>query len=293
MQFSRITTRQLEIAYETGGPGDGMPLILLHGWPDDVRTFDLVLPHLHRAGFRTLAPWLRGFGPTRFSSATTMRSGETVAMARDALEFADALGLPRFSIIGHDWGARIAYWLAATAPDRLDRIAALSIGWQPGALATPELPQARAFWYQWFMATENGAEIVRRDGKAFARFQWDTWSPPGWFSETTFAATAAAFDNPDWAEITLHAYRVRWGAAEADPQYDAERRRYAGVDRISLPALMIQGGDDRCSLAASSEGKDARFSGGYRRIVLPGIGHFPTREAPEEVARLLVEFLVA
>jgi len=288
-----VNTERLRVAYREHGNPDGEPLFLLHGWPDDVRTFDQVVPHLHRAGFRTFAPWLRGFGPTRFRSAATMRSGEAVALAREALDFADALQLPRFSIVGRDWGARIAYWIAATAPERLDRIAALSIGWQPGAIATPGLAQARAFWYQWFMTTANGAKVVRRDGRSFARFQWETWGPPGWFSDDAFAATAVAFENPDWAAITLHAYRVRWGAAEPDPEYDAERHRYAGVEHIAVPTLMVQGGDDRCALPASSEGKEQHFSGSYRRIVLDGVGHFPTREAPDAVGRLLSEFLAA
>jgi pimeloyl-ACP methyl ester carboxylesterase len=108
-----VTTPVLRIAYERGGPADGASVILLHGWPDDVRTFDEVVPALQAAGFQTVVPWLRGFGPTSFLSADTMRSGEMVAMAQDAIDLADALKLQTFAVIGHDWGARIAYILAA------------------------------------------------------------------------------------------------------------------------------------------------------------------------------------
>ncbi|WP_235984586.1 alpha/beta fold hydrolase [Mesorhizobium neociceri] len=69
-------------------------------------------------------------------------------MAQDALDFADALGLERFAVVGHDWGARIAYLLASVRPERLACCAAMSLGWQPGKPPTPPLEQAKAFWYQ-------------------------------------------------------------------------------------------------------------------------------------------------
>jgi pimeloyl-ACP methyl ester carboxylesterase len=286
-----ITTPLLDIAYESGGPADGSPVLLLHGWPDDVRTYDGVAPRLHVAGCRTIAPWLRGFGATTFRSAETMRSGQIAAMAQDALDMADALGIDQFAIVGHDWGARIAYLLASTHPSRVTAIAALSLGWSPGALVTPPLAQAQRFWYQWFMATERGAAAVRADGKAFARFMWDTWGPSGWFDDATFERTARAFENPDWTAITLHSYRVRWGQADPDPRYADLERRAQSVATIDVPTLAIHGTADQCVLPASSAGKDPYFARAYRRELLDGVGHFPTREAPEAVASLLTEFL--
>jgi pimeloyl-ACP methyl ester carboxylesterase len=200
------TTATLNIAFETGGPVDGDPVLLLHGWPDDVRTYDRVVPALHAAGFRTVVPYLRGFGDTSFLSKDTRRSGEMIAMAQDAIDLADALNLQTFAVIGHDWGARIAYVLAIVVPHRVRRMVTMSVGWEPGDLPTPSLKQAQAYWYQWFMATERGRQMVRRNGKAFARIQWDTWSPPGWFSDADFERTAKSFENPDWPEITWHSY---------------------------------------------------------------------------------------
>ena len=223
--------------------------------------------------------------------ASSMRSGQISAMAQDALDFVDALGLEGFAVVGHDWGARIGYVLASLYPERITRLAALSVGWRPGELATPPLAQARAFWYQWFMATERGAEFVRKNSKVFARNMWDTWSPPGWFDEPTFERTAKSFENPDWVAITLHCYRVRWGEADPDPAYSDIERRSKAVTEIKVPTLMIQGGDDRCVLPQSTEGAEPFFTGRYRREVLDGIGHFPTREASYKVARLLIGFL--
>ncbi len=288
--LSECRTPLLRVAYLVDGPAGGPPALLLHGWPDDPHTFDRIAPTLQRLGYRTFAPWLRGFGATRFVSERTPRSGQIAALTQDTLDFADALGLDRFAVVGHDWGARVAYFLSAVAPQRIVRCAALSVGWEPGALATPSFEQSRAFWYQWFMTTERGAAMVRARGREFARFQWDTWSPPGWFDDATFDAVATSFDNPDWADVTLHSYRVRWQEADPDPHYAELERAYAAARSISVPTLMLQGGDDRCVLAAGSAGKESNFSGSYSRHVLDGVGHFPTREAPAAVGALLSPF---
>ncbi|RWP85805.1 MAG: alpha/beta hydrolase [Mesorhizobium sp.] len=288
---SHCDTPLLRVAYLDGGPQDGAPVILLHGWPDDATTYARISPVLHEAGFRTFSPWLRGFGPTSFLSKEIMRSGEIAAMAQDVLDFADALGLSRFAVVGHDWGARISYLLASVFLDRIKCCAALSLGWQPGKPATPAPGQAKAFWYQWFMATARGAEFVRNNGKEFARYQWDSWGPSGWFDDAIFDGVASSFENPDWADVTLHSYRVRWEEAEPDPRYAELARRQAAVKIITVPILTLHGGADRVVFAQSSEGLEEHFTAFYRRVVLDGIGHFPTREASDQVSRLLAAFL--
>ncbi|MEZ2331153.1 alpha/beta fold hydrolase [Mesorhizobium sp. RCC_202] len=286
-------TSLLRIGYLTDGPKDGPPVLLLHGWPDDATTFADVASFLHAAGFRTFSPWLRGFGPTTFLSDKTTRSGEIAAMAQDALDFADALSLERFAVVGHDWGARIAYLLASVHPERLVCCAAMSLGWQPGKLSTPPLEQVKAFWYQWFMATKRGEESVRQNGRAFTRFQWDNWSPPGWFDDELFDRVAKSFENPDWADVTLHSYRVRWGEADPDPRYAELARKQTEAQNIAVPTFLLHGESDRVVPAKSSEGKERYFRAGYERQLLPGVGHFPTREAPEQVRQALGKFLNA
>jgi len=124
-----FATATLNIAFETGGLVNEDPVLLLHGWPDDVHTYDHVVPALHAAGFRTVAPYLRGFGDTSFLSQDmdTQRSGEIVAMAQDAIDLADALNLEAFAVIGHDWDARIAYVLAIDVPHRIKRMVTISV----------------------------------------------------------------------------------------------------------------------------------------------------------------------
>ena len=287
-----VTTELLEIGVEIGGPEDGQPILLLHGWPDDVRTWCGVAPRLQAAGWRTITPYLRGFGPTRFRSDQTIRDGRGVALTQDAIDLADALGLDTFAVAGHDWGARTAYFLAALFPERVTRIAVLSVAFAPrGAFGTPPFSQARLYWYQWFMTTDGGARAVRDDPIGFARIQWDTWSPPGWFDEAEFAATARSFENPDWVDITLHSYRSRWQPEPSDPRYDDLQQRLASVESLSTPTLMIHGGADTCVEPSISEGLDRYFTDGYRRLVLDGVGHFPSREAPDAVADAVLEHL--
>ncbi|GLU34610.1 alpha/beta hydrolase [Trinickia caryophylli] len=291
---SLVRTAKLDIAYADTGPRDAPAVLLLHGWPDSARAWLPVAARLNAAGFRTIAPELRGFGSTRFVAPDTVRDGTGVALAQDAIDLADALGLEQFAVAGHDWGARAAYLLAALFPERIRTIAALALPFQPnGTFALPQaFSQARQFWYQWFMALDDGPAAVRADPKGFARIQWDTWSPPGWFDDAEFERTARAFENPDWVAVTLNGYRTRWRADEqVDADYDGLRARFASIDRLSVPTLMIQGGADQCDAPALSEHQAHLFSGGHTRLVLDGVGHFPPREAPDIVADAIIVHL--
>jgi pimeloyl-ACP methyl ester carboxylesterase len=292
MPLAHVETPVLDIAFERGGPDGGPTALLLHGWPDDVRTWDRLLPALHEMGFHTIAPYLRGYGPTRFRSPDTMRSGQLSAIGQDVLDLADALHLGPCLMIGHDWGARAAYIVAAVASERVTHCVALSVGWGTN---DPDqelsLKQARNYWYHWYAMLERGARLIRDDRKRFTHYIWETWGPAGWFTDAEFEETAQAFDNPDWAEIVLHSYRHRWGMADGDPTYAALEKRLRPVPVIGVPTLVVHGGSDPANDPSTSADREALFSGPYQRIVLDGVGHFPSREAPEAVAAALRSFL--
>jgi pimeloyl-ACP methyl ester carboxylesterase len=269
-------------------------VILVHGWPDAARGWWEIAEALDKSGWRVIVPDNRGTGTTTFLSSITLRDGSAVALVQDTLDLADSLGLQRFAVVGHDWGARVASSLAALAPERINAIAALALAYQPrGTFVMPDFSQARAFWYQWLTYVDAGAEAIRQDPVAFAREQWNTWSPAGWFDDHEFAATAAAFRNPDWTAITLNAYRGRFLTDEPrDRRYDRLRRQLGAVERLDVPTLMIQGGSDFCDEPRASEGLDGYFDT-YARVVLDGVGHFPHREAPAETSRLVLDHLQA
>jgi pimeloyl-ACP methyl ester carboxylesterase len=117
MKSTRTPT--LEIAYEEHGPADGPPVILMHGFPYDPRCYDEVAPPLAADGCRVLVPYVRGYGPTRFLSADMPRSGEQAAFGNDLLQFMDALGIKRATLVGYDWGGRGACVVSALWPERV------------------------------------------------------------------------------------------------------------------------------------------------------------------------------
>jgi len=290
-----VETAVLEIELEEAGPTDGRPVLLLHGWPDAPRGWRPVADRLRERGWRTITPALRGSGETRFRSPDTPRDGRGIALAADAIDLLDALGLQRVAVVGHDWGARAAYTLAAIAPERVATIVALALGYQPrGVFTMPPFVQACAFWYQWLMYIDAGARAVAADPIGFARIQWDTWSPPGWFDEDEFHETARSFTNPDWVAITLNAYCSRFRTDEpSDERYEPLATRLAEVELIATPTLMIQGTEDRCDRPFASANLERYFTGGYERVLVGAVGHFPHRETPEAVAHMIDRHLQA
>ncbi|MBQ2649980.1 MAG: alpha/beta hydrolase, partial [Achromobacter sp.] len=217
--------------------------------------------------------------------------GELAALGRDVLDFIAALGLRRPLLVGHDWGARAAANACGLQPGVASHLALLSVGYGTNdpAQALP-LPQARNYWYHWFMATPRGAAALREEARAFTRYLWDTWSPPGWYQPDEFDEAARAFDNPDWPAVVLHSYRQRWGFEAGDPAYAEDSARLTPAPTLALPTLVLHGGADTCNLPATSEGRERYFTGGYERRVLDGVGHFPQREAPQAVAAALLKF---
>ena len=287
-----VDTPLLRIAYEASGPDDGLPVVLVHGWPDDVRTWDRVLPALHAAGFRTYRPWLRGYGSTRFLHDDTFRSGQLVALGQDLVDFARALGLGRHALVGHDWGARAAYIASALNEPTVAACVALSVGYgtnHPGQVLSYR--QTQTYWYHWFMATARGERCVRADRRGFTRHIWNEWFVAYTPGDAEFERTAAAFDNPDWADITLHSYRVRWGHAMGASEYDTLEARFDPAPIQRVPTLTLHGDGDPVNLPGMSEGKESYFEGPYERRLVEGAGHFPQRERPDIVAREIVAWL--
>lgn len=287
-----VNTRFLRIAYDDHQPRAKKAVILLHGWPDSPRTWQGVLPGLLAAGYRVIVPTLRGFGETTFLHAHTPRSGQLAALGRDLLELIAALKLDKPALVGHDWGARAAANAYGLEPDMVSHLAMLSVGYgtnNPSQALGME--QARRYWYHWYMATERGQAEVARNRRAFTQIMWDTWSPPGWYSAEEFAQTARAFDNPDWLAVTLHSYQHRWGHARGEPVYADDEAVLQKPPTIQVPALLIHGQDDGVTLLSSTEQTERYCASGFTRHVLPGVGHFPQREAPELVSRHLLNFL--
>ena len=281
-----LATDHVLIDYAEHGDPGGQPVLLLHGWPDDASTWDGVAPALAAAGFRVIVPTLRGFGATRITDGP--RTGNSAILAMDAIALLDGLGIDRFMVAGHDWGSNTAEALAIGWPDRVERLALLSSMPRLGGVPTPPFEQAQRQWYHWFMATARGAQAVRDDPKGFAHIHWVNWAPAGWFDEATFDRVAQSFDNPDWADVTLHSYRARWDEAEPDPRSQWLEDKVRATKTLSLPAIYIQGECDGVNPPSASKNVPAKFSGPFAYLVIVGVGHFPQRENSDAVVRCLM-----
>jgi len=283
-----VDTADLAIDYEDAGPPGAPVVLLLHGWPDNRDSWAPVAASLNTAGFRTVTPSLRGFGATRFLKGDASRTGNSAMLAMDAIALLDALGVERFAVAGHDWGSTTAEALAVGWPDRVERLAMLASPPRLGGMPTPPFEQTQRQWYHWFMATKRGAEAVRRDPRGFAHIHWVNWSPAGWFDEATFEQVAKSFDNPDWVDVTLHSYRARWDEAEPDPRSRWLEDAVRATKHLSLPTMYFQGEADGVNPPSASQSVPDKFDGPFDMVSLPGVGHFPQREAPAAVAAHLI-----
>jgi pimeloyl-ACP methyl ester carboxylesterase len=287
-----ILTPTLEIAYEENGPTEGPPVVLLHGFPDDVHAYDGVAPALAAAGWRVIVPYLRGYGPTRFLDQQTPRSGQQAALGRDLLDLLDALGIERAALAGYDWGGRAACVVAALWPERV--AALVSIGGYNiqniARLGEPAPPdREHRLWYQWYFHTERGRTGLAANRRSFCRLLWQLWSPNWHFDDATYERTAASFDNPDFVEVVIQSYRHRYGLAPGDPSLEAIEERLAAQPPITVPTIVLHGACDGVSRRQSSEGHARFFTGPYQRRVVPVAGHFLPQEAPAAVIEALSE----
>ena len=290
-----IQTQVLDIGYVESG--QGFPIILLHGFPDDVHAWDEVAPPLAKAGYRVLAPYLRGYGPTRFRDPAAPRMAEQAAIGQDVIDFADALQLPRFAVCGYDWGGRASGIAAALHPDRV-RAAVLISGYLIQNTVTPAPPAPpeteRALWYQYYFNTERGRAGLAANRRSLCKLLWQTWSPTWHFNDETYNRTAASFDNPDFVDVVIHSYRHRIGNAAGEPRFLETERRLAQRPRIEAPTIVLYGGDDTLGRAgADSPGEQGLYANRVARRVIPGAGHFMPREKPEAVSQALLEVLAA
>jgi pimeloyl-ACP methyl ester carboxylesterase len=290
-----VDTPVLSIAYEESGDARGFPIVLLHGFPDDVHAWDDVVPPLVKAGHRVVVPYLRGYGPTRFRDPAAPRMAEQAAIGQDLIDLADALGLRQFAVCGYDWGGRAAGIAAALHGDRI-RAAVLIGGYTIQNTVTPAPPSSpaaeRAIWYQYYFNTERGRAGLQANRGPLCRYLWETWSPTWRFTDDTYRQTAASFDNPDFVDVVIHSYRHRLLNAPGEKRFEEMERELAARPKITVPAITLYGGDDGIGRpAAENPNERVQLPGLVARRVVAGAGHFVPREKPDAVSAAILELL--
>jgi pimeloyl-ACP methyl ester carboxylesterase len=282
----------LSVGYAEVGPADGPVVILLHGWPYDIHSYVDVAPLLASVGYRAIVPYLRGYGTTRFLSDATLRNGQPTVIAVDMIALMDALKIKKAIIAGGDWGARTANIMAALWPERCVAMVSVSgylIGSQEAGRA-PLPPKAeRAWWYQFYLATERGRIGYGKYTHDFAKLIWELASPKWSFDDATFNRSAAAFDNPDHVAIVVHNYRWRLGLTDGEAKYDDLEKRLAQLPQIGVPTITLEG-DANGAPHPEPASYAKKFSGKYvHRTIEGGIGHNLAQEAPNAFASAVID----
>ncbi|NWD71727.1 alpha/beta hydrolase [Pseudomonas gingeri] len=290
--LKHINAGLLDVAYAETGPADGPVVILLHGWPYDIHSYDEVAPLLSAKGYRVLMPYARGYGETHFLSANTVRNGQPAALASDVIDFMDALKIKQAVLGGYDWGARSADIVSALWPERVKALVSVSgylIGNQEAGKA-PLPPKAELqWWYQYYFATERGRAGYEKNTHDFAKLIWQTASPKWAFDDATFNRSAAALDNPDHVAITVFNYRWRLGLVQGETKYDPLEQKLAKAPSISVPTITLEG-DANGAPHPAAEDYAKRFTGQYEyRLIKGGIGHNLPQEDPQAFAQAVID----
>jgi len=289
----QATTRTIttpSVTFEALEAGAGPLALCLHGFPDDARTWRHQMLVLVEAGYHVVAPFMRGYGPTgqpadgRYDA---MALGEDVAALLEALDARDAV------VIGHDWGAAATYFGALLAAPRVRAIVTLAVPYGPGFFRAlrEDYAQQRRSWYMVFFQHALAEEALAREDFAFIERLWRDWSP-GWTPpREALEAVKETFRHPGTVAAALGYYRASMG-----PVFDAPPEQLDGMLAgmglpIAAPALYLHGADDGCIGRELAGGMDAFFPAGLRTEILPGAGHFLHQERPDEVNRLVLDFL--
>jgi pimeloyl-ACP methyl ester carboxylesterase len=282
----------LDVGYVEAGPIDGPAAILLHGWPYDIHSFGEVTSRLTTVGFRVIVAFTRGYGSTSFLSNETPRTGQPSALTVDTIALMDPLNIKQATIAGFDWGARTADIVGALWPDRLKGIVSVS-GYLTGSQEAGKIPLPPKaefrWWYQYYFATACGRKGYSKYRREFAELIWKLASPKWLFDDATLARSAAAFDNPDHADIVIYNYRWRLGLAQADPGLDELEAKLAAAPQVSVPTITLEG-DENSAPRPDPTAYAKKSSGKYlHRLVNGGIGHNLPQEAPAAFSPAVID----
>ena len=269
----RSVTNGVGINFDVIGPADGRPVILLHGFPDSGRLWRNQVPALAAAGFKVLAPDLRGYGAS--DKPAEVKAYSMQHMVGDVMGVLDAAGVDRTHVVGHDWGAALAWIFATFVPQRTDHLVALSVG-HPAGFHAAGVPQREKSWYMLLFQFEGVAEEwLSREGWAAFR-EW-AGHPDAQGVIADLEASGSLTPGLNWYRANLSP-RV-W----LDPPLS--------LPSIAAPVMGVWSVGDRFLLEEQMTGSAARCAGGWRYERLEGAGHWMQLDAPEDLNGLLLDFL--
>src|SRR5512140_3768095 len=187
------------VRFATLEAGDGPLVLCLHGFPDHARSFRHQLPALAAAGFRAVAPFMRGYAPTESPADGVYQSA---VLAQDAVALIGALGYESATIFGHDWGAVAAYGAAILAPEKIAKLVTAAVPHGPSVLNAflSDYDQQRRSWYMFFFQHPFADAAVAHDDFRFIERLWQDWSPGWTHPAEEMEALKATFRSPGVAQ---------------------------------------------------------------------------------------------
>ncbi len=269
----RVEVNGVGIEFDVAG--EGRPVVLLHGFPDSARLWRHQVPALAEAGFRVIVPDLRGYG--RSDRPAEVEAYSMLLLAGDVIAILDQLGVDRAHVIGHDWGAALAWVIGSLIPDRVDHLVAMSVG-NPASFRTAGLAQNEKSWYMLLFQFEGVAEQwLSNDGWANFRAWGRHPDADGVIAE--LEATGSLTPGLNW-------YR-----ANVPPE------SWIGppmvLPAVQAPTMGVWSSGDFALTEGQMTASAEHVAGTWRYERLEGPGHWMQLEAPEETNRLLLDFLPA
>ncbi len=290
MSFDNIILANGELRFSALSAGAGPVVLLLHGFPDTLLTYSHQIEALAAAGYRTVAVTMRGYEP---ASQPADGDYHAIRMAEDVVAWAKALADGPVHLVGHDWGANVAYAAVAHAPECFASLAALAVPhpvrFGEAYAASPD--QQRRSSYILEFLTPGFEQQVISDDCAYLERLWRAWSPGWTIPADLLDAMKSTFRKPGVAGAALEYYRQAFDAVSPAGQQSAALFSAP----IRVPTLGLSGSDDECIPAGLFRGamQAADFPGGLRVEEVARAGHFLHCEQPDQVNALLLEWLAA
>ncbi len=290
--LKQIKAGDLNVSYFESGPIDGVPVILLHGFPYDIHSYLEVVPVLSNARCRVIVPYLRGYGKTSFLAKKTLRSGQQAAMGYDLLNLMNSIKIDKAILAGYDWGGRAACVVAALYPERCLGLISCN-GYNIQDIKNSSKPSnpntEQKLWYQYFFHSERGRLGLINKRHDFIKYLWQTWSPSWDFNDEIYGLSKNSFDNSDFVDVVVHSYKHRFGIVAGDPKFNLIEKDLSKQPTISVPSITIDGETDGVSGLSNITKIKQKFSSHVRHQILPNTGHNVPQEDPKNFSKAVLE----
>ena len=285
-EFKTSSVRANGIDFHFLEMGEGPLVLCMHGFPDNAHSFRYLLPDLAKAGFRAVAPFMRGYWPT---GAAKDGRYQPAVLSQDVLAIVDALGAQRAALVGHDWGARAVCGAAILEPEVVTRMVIMASA-HPAAGEPMNLQYLKGTWHAFYFQLPYAEQTVAHNDYAFIGDWWRDASPEWDIPGEALERVKETFRKPGVVEAALGYYRHSYNPQLQDPALKDVQERTSTAP-VPVPSLALHGTRDRPRRLEAFQSMDHLFTGGLDKVVVEGTGHFMHQEKPHEINPRVVEFL--